>query len=57
MSNLTRFDPFNQLARFDPLSGIEDVFDRFMVRPLMRSGLEMEPQIKMDLKELDGNYI
>ena len=56
MNNITRFDLFNQLTRFDPFLDIEDVFDRFMMRPLMRGGMETEPQIKMDVKEMDGGY-
>jgi len=50
MSNITRFDPFAELSRFDPFMDIDDVFNRFMMRPQMRGGLEMEPQIKMDIK-------
>jgi HSP20 family protein len=56
MSNITRFDPFTELSRFDPFMDIDDVFNRFMMRPLMRGGLEMEPQIKMDIKEVNGEY-
>jgi len=56
MSNITRFEPFTELARFDPFFDIDDVFGRTMMRPLLRSGLEMEPQIKMDVKEMDGEY-
>jgi HSP20 family protein len=56
MSNITRFDPFNEIARFDPFMGMDDVFNRFMMRPVLRGGLEMEPQIKMDIKEADGMY-
>lgn len=56
MANISRFDPFNELARFNPLHDMEDVFDRFMMRPVLRGGIEMEPQIKMDIKEADGMY-
>ena len=56
MTNITRFDPFAELARFDPFMDIDDVFNRYTMRPLLRGGLEMEPQIKMDVKELDGEY-
>ena len=60
MSNLTKFEPLNELARFDPLfsgypSLVDDMFDRFMMRPAFRG--EIEPQIKMDVKEADGKYL
>ena len=56
MSNITRYDPFKELARFDPFLDMDDMFGRFMMRPVLRGGLEMEPQIKMDIKETDGMY-
>lgn len=56
MSNITRFDPFSEIARFDPFLGVDDVFNNFMMRPFSRGGLEMEPQIKMDVKEVNGEY-
>ena len=64
MSNLTRYNPFSQLTRidplltrFDPFRDMDDMFSNFMTRPLLREGLEIEPQIKMDVKEADGNYV
>jgi HSP20 family protein len=56
MSNITRYDPFKELARFDPFLDMDDMFSRFMMRPVARGGLDMEPQIKMDIKEADGMY-
>ena len=56
MSNISRFDPFTELARLDPFMDIDDVVNRFMMRPVLRTGMEMEPQIKMDVKEMDGEY-
>ena len=56
MNNLTRFTPLgNELARFDPFWDIDDIVNRFMMRPLLREGAG--PQIKMDLKESDGKYL
>ncbi len=63
MNNITRFDPFTELARveplltrFDPFFDMDDMFKRSLMRPLLREGLNIEPQIKMDVKEADGMY-
>jgi len=56
MNNITRYDPFSKLARFDTLWDMDNVFDRFLMRPVLREGLELEPQIKMDVKESNGGY-
>jgi len=56
MSNITRYDPFSRLARFDPFWDMDEVLDKFMMRPVFREGLEIEPQIKMDVKESNGDY-
>jgi HSP20 family protein len=53
MANITRFDPFGDLARFDPFRGVEAVFR--LPRGAMR-GLPEEPQIKMDVSEDDKVY-
>jgi HSP20 family protein len=57
MNNITRFNPFNELARLDPFLDIDDVFNKLMARPLFREGMEFEPQIRMDVKEADGQYL
>jgi HSP20 family protein len=36
---------------------MDDIFNRFMMRPLFREGVEFEPQIRMDVKEADGKYL
>jgi len=56
MNNITRYSPFRRLARFDPLWDMDDVFDRFMMQPVLRESTEIEPQIKMDVKESNGDY-
>jgi HSP20 family protein len=56
MKTLTKYDPFNELTRFEPMWDVNDVLSRFMLRPFMRSGMEFEPQIKLDVKETDGMY-
>lgn len=62
MNGITRYDPFNELARsplrarFDPFD-MDDIFDRFMMRPIFGERPEIEPQIRMDVKEADGKYL
>ena len=56
MDNISRYDPFKELACLDPFLDMDDMFSRFMMRPVMRGEMEMEPQIKMDIKEADGMY-
>lgn len=59
MSNITRFNPLSgDLARFDPFMDMDDMFNKFMMRPFSfsREGMSIEPQIKMDVKEADGKY-
>lgn len=60
MSNITRYDPLKDLMRFDPFLDMDNLFDRFnrsMMRPFLREAMEIEPQIKMDVKEADGKYL
>jgi HSP20 family protein len=64
MSNITRFNPFSEItrldplrARFDPFMDMDDLLSEFMMRPILRSGMQIEPQIKMDVKEADGKYL
>jgi len=55
MANITRWNPFRELTRFDPFADVEEFFKDFGMRPAWR-GLEMEPQIKMDVSEDDKSY-
>lgn len=55
MPNITRFDPFNALTRFDPFLDVNDFFQGFGMRPLMRD-FEYAPRMKMDISEIDGKY-
>lgn len=54
-NNLTRFDPFADIARLDPFSGFENFFKNFSLQPAMR-GMEAEPLIKVDVSETDQAY-
>ena len=55
MANITRFDPFGELARLDPFRDVDDFFKGFTLRPVFR-GLDAEPQIKIDVSEEDKAY-
>lgn len=56
MANITRFDPFGEIARLDPFWNMEDMFKDVMLRPVFR-GLEAEPKIKIDVSEEDKAYL
>ena len=55
MANLTRWDPFSEMARFDPFRDMNDYFKGFMLRPVFQ-GLEAEPEIKLEIAEADKAY-
>jgi len=55
MANITRFDPFGDLAHFDPFRDFEDVFRVPRMRALWQN-LPEAPQIKMDVSEDDKAY-
>jgi HSP20 family protein len=60
MNGITRFNPLsNELTRFDPFLDIDDMFNRFAMRPfsMLREEMLTEPQIRMDVKETDGKYL
>ena len=50
MSNITRFDPFNDL--------VDDLIKGFLVRPLAYEGREaVAPRMKVDVAEKNGAYL
>lgn len=53
MSNVTRFNPFNELARLDPFA--DDFFKGFTLRPVYGSK-ETAPQMRLDVSEDDKAY-
>lgn len=57
MNTLTRFDPFTDLTRLEPMWDVNDILSRFMLRPQFRAGMEMEPEIRMDVKEAGNSYL
>lgn len=56
MANLTRFDPFSELARLDPLGDINDIFRSMMMRPSWRMA-EPEPIMRVDVSEQEREYL
>lgn len=55
-NNLTRFDPFNDVARLSPFRRMEDLMREFSMTPLLR-GFEPERQIRVDVTETDQAYL
>ncbi len=56
MANLTRYDPFKELTRFNPFGDFDDWFKGFRLRPALRD-MEVEPQIRIDVSEDDQVYV
>lgn len=54
-NGLTRFDALNDLARFEPLRGVEDFFRDFRLNHALRD-LDTPPAIKMDVAETEQAY-
>lgn len=60
MNHLIRFNPLGDITRFDPLMNVEDLFDRFArttMHPSWRELESAEPQIRMDVSEVSGEYV
>lgn len=58
MNGVTRFKPLgSELAHFDQLLDMDDMFNRFMMRPFLRERAEAGPQIRMDVREADDRYL
>ena len=54
--NLTRFDPYREMARLDPFRNFDDLMREFALAPTMR-GMGPEPRIRLDVTETDGDYL
>ena len=54
-SNLIHFDPFSEIARFEPFHGFDDFFRDLRLAPALRA-FETEPRIKMEVTETDQAY-
>jgi HSP20 family protein len=55
MSNITQYDPFNDLLRLDPFVDLDDVLRAPRARALWRN-MPQEPHIKMDVSEDEKAY-
>lgn len=54
-NQLSRLNPFRDIARFDPFQGFDDFFKDMPWRSAMR-GMDVAPHIKMDVTENDKGY-
>lgn len=54
-TQLTRFDPFMELANFDSLRSIEDIFRDFRLKQVLRDAAAPAP-IRVDVSETDKAY-
>ncbi len=54
-SNLTRFNPFGDLAGFEGLRSFDDFFNRFPLSSTLSARMD-EPRINIDVTETDQAY-
>jgi HSP20 family protein len=54
-SNMTRFDPFQDIANLDALRNVDDFFRAFSLMPTLRS-MQAEPRMRTDVAETDQAY-
>jgi len=55
MANITRFEPFSELARVNPFSDFDSLFKGFMLRPIFQ-GAVAAPEMKLEVTEDDRAY-
>ena len=55
MTSLTRWNPFKNPVRFDPVATFDDLFRGMGIRPLARE-FEVAPEIRIDVNEDDKVY-
>ncbi len=54
-TNLTRFNPFSNIARFEPFTGFEDMVREFGLAPALQA-FEGSQEMKMDVSETEQAY-
>jgi HSP20 family protein len=58
MANITRFDPSSSISRFESLPLVSDLLSWFGMRPFsFQRDFEFEPDMKMDVAEVDGAFV
>jgi HSP20 family protein len=55
MANITRFDPFRELAALDPFRNLDEWLNAPRLRSMLRE-LPAEPEIRMDVTEDEAAY-
>jgi len=55
-NNLSNFNPFSEISRFEPMRNMDEFFNNFRLTAPW-SSWEPEPRIKMDVSETDDAYI
>lgn len=55
-NQLTRFDPFGEIARLDPFRGFEDFFRDFRLSPALRA-FEANERMRVDIEENEQAYL
>ncbi|TFW31302.1 Hsp20/alpha crystallin family protein [Massilia horti] len=55
-SNLTRFEPFGDISRLNPLRTIDELFRELTPRGMLRELQQSEPMINVEVTENDQTY-
>jgi HSP20 family protein len=56
MPMLSRWNPFRQMARFDPVTEIDDLFRNLNFRPTLREFDAIPPEMRMDVSDHDKSF-
>lgn len=55
-SNLSRFNPFSDMTRFEPFRNFDEMFNNFRLASPW-ANIEAEPRIRIDVNENENAYI
>jgi len=55
-SNLTRFNPFSDISRFEPFRNMDNMFNNLRMMPTW-ANMEAESNIRIDVNETDDAYM
>ncbi len=56
MNMLTRWNPFRDVSRFEPVADIDDLFRGFSLRPFLRDFETAANEMRLDVQEDDKAY-